>query len=158
MPWKEKNIMQQINKTGAKHSDQRRRTQMDEYAAAHPIDEMTTALARLADEHTKANHGQGNTAANVSLSGHSKPPTQRPHKPRKEGWYIMTVKGNVGPFESREIVAAAERGEIGAGTELRHSRTGRLVLAGQVRGLISQRQSAGSTPRTSGRKQPLVRK
>jgi len=151
--------MQNTSRIRAGHINQRRRTRVDGHTIAHTGSETAAALARLADEHTRANSDQRTTSARVSSSEHTKPQAQRPQNLKKEGWYVLTAKGDVGPFESREIVAAAERGEITPGTELRHGRTGRLVLAGQVRGLFPRRRPpAGSTPKTARRKQPLVRK
>lgn len=99
-----------------------------ELAAASPVAETVAALARLADVHAEST-------------------TRRLHKRTKGSWYVMTAKGDVGPLGNRELLAAAKRGDIDPGTELKHGMPGHTILAGQVRGLFSRRgRFAGTVP------------
>ena len=72
-------------------------------------------------------------------------PKKRPHSPiaagkpapgGKDGWYIRTSKGNVGPFANAQVVALAKARKISAKTMLRYGDSGQFVAAGTVRGLI----------------------
>jgi len=54
----------------------------------------------------------------------------------KDGWYIRTSKGNVGPFAHTKVAALAKAGKISAKTMMRYGDDGQFIAAGTVQGLI----------------------
>ena len=54
----------------------------------------------------------------------------------KDGWYIHTSKGDVGPLAHAKVAALAKAGKIGAKTMMRYGDDGQFIAAGTVQGLI----------------------
>ena len=54
----------------------------------------------------------------------------------KEGWFVKTKLGEVGPLDSARIVELARKGDVTPDTELRHSKTNRKVAASTIPGLF----------------------
>ena len=146
--------MQYVSEARESHDNRRGSRRTGGRAGAYPVvDQTAAALARLADQHTEGDSDPRNTAADVLgdlADEHAGAVARRPHKRTKGSWYIVTAKGDVGPLGNREILAAAKRGDINPGTNLRHGRASHPILAGQVRGLFSRTgQSARTTPRAA---------
>jgi hypothetical protein len=85
----------------------------------------------------RASNGTELRAGDIpNLFGAPPATTGKPATGGKDGWYIRTSKGNVGPFANAKVVALAKAGKISAKTMLRYGNDGQFVAAGTVRGLI----------------------
>ena len=72
-------------------------------------------------------------------SGKAPSPSALKPPPAKVGWYVTTMKGEVGPVTSKQLIAAARRGEIRPETQVRNSRSSDRVLASKLPGLFPQK-------------------
>lgn len=79
--------MQHVSKAWKSHGNRRGNRQTDGRAGAYPVvDETAAALARLADQHTKADSNPRNTADDVLADladEHAESVARRPHKRTK---------------------------------------------------------------------------
>ena len=57
---------------------------------------------------------------------------------KKDGWYVLTDRGEIGPLDSKQIVQAARRGLITPAQLMRHSTKPGFVKAGSVPGLFAK--------------------
>lgn len=58
------------------------------------------------------------------------------HQPKREGWYVKTGKGDVGPLSDNKLIEVTGKGLIERDTILKRGKGGKYVAAGQIPGLF----------------------
>lgn len=75
----------------------------------------------------------------------------REAKSGREGWFVVTREGEVGPLSSSQVVKAARAGKIKPKTMLRHSRRSKAIPAAQVKGLFDSADPKSSKAEKEGK-------
>ncbi len=74
-------------------------------------------------------------------------------KEKKDGWFVLTREGEVGPLSSAQVIKAARSGKIKPKTMLRHTRRTKPIRAAEVPGLFSTGAKGAAKAADAGQEQ-----